>query len=249
MVNGDKAMSEIFSRLEMLIGKESLKKLSSSKVAIFGVGGVGGYVAEALIRCGIGSFILIDNDTVSDSNINRQIIADTTTVGRYKTEVMRERMLKINSAAKIEEIKKFYLPGDDLCFLSDCDYVVDAIDTVSSKIELAVWCEKASIPLISAMGAGNKLNPAMFEAADIYDTSVCPLCRVMRTNLRKRGVKSLKVVYSKENPITPVCYGNAENDKERGAYCRPVPGSIQMAPAACGLIIAYEVVKDIIKQQ
>ncbi|HIZ17342.1 MAG TPA: tRNA threonylcarbamoyladenosine dehydratase [Firmicutes bacterium] len=240
-------MSEIFSRLEMLIGKEALKKLSDSKVAIFGIGGVGGYTAEALIRCGVGSFILIDNDTVSASNINRQIIADETTVGKYKTEVMRERMLKINSAAKIEEIRKFYLPGDNLDFLSGCDYVVDAIDTVSSKIELAVWCESMGLPLVSAMGAGNKLNPAMFEAADIYDTSVCPLCRVMRTNLRKRGVKSLRVVYSKEKPIAPICHSNVENDNKLSASHRPLPGSIQMAPAACGLIIAYEVVKNIIK--
>lgn len=248
-INEDKDMSEIFTRLKMLIGNEALSKLSRSKVAVFGIGGVGGFAAEALIRSGIGHFVLVDNDTVSESNINRQIIADTTTIGRYKTEVMRERMLKINGAAEIDEVKEFYLPGSDLGFLSACTYVIDAIDTVSSKIELAVQCGKNGIPLISAMGAGNKLNPAMFEAADIYDTSVCPLCRVMRTQLKKRGVKSLKVVYSKEKPITPVYTGNAEGTERPGASRRPVPGSIQMAPAACGLIIAYEVIKDIIELQ
>ena len=240
-------MSEIFSRLEMLVGKESLLKLGRSKVAIFGIGGVGGYVAEALVRCGIGRFVLVDNDRVAESNINRQIIADLTTVGRYKTEVMRERMLKINNTAKIEILNEFFLPGGDISFLSDCTYVVDAIDTVSSKIELAVRCESEKIPLISAMGAGNKLNPAMFEVSDIYDTSVCPLCRVMRGELRTRGVKSLKVVYSKEKPITPVCVDGKGSSEKRGASGRPVPGSIQMAPAACGLVIGYEIVKDIIK--
>lgn len=235
-------MSEKFSRLEALIGNESLQRLQNSKVAIFGIGGVGGFVAEALVRCGVGHFILIDSDTVAESNINRQIIADSTTVGGYKAEVMRERMLKINGEAEVAVVREFFLPGDDLSFLDGCSYVVDAIDTVSSKIDLAVRCEAAGIPIISAMGAGNKLNPAMFEAADIYETSVCPLCRVMRTQLKKRGVKSLKVVYSKEKPIKPD-YGVDAGAERRSAPGRPVPGSIQMAPAACGLIIAYEVVR------
>ncbi len=229
-----------FMRLGLLIGEDKLRRLAEMKIAIFGIGGVGGYIAEALVRCGVGRFVLIDSDKVDESNINRQIIADTTTVGRFKTEVMGDRILKINPSAQISEIREFYLPGAPLDYIQDCGYVIDAIDTISAKVDLAVRCPQMNIPLISAMGAGNKLDPTKFEAADIYETSECPLCRVMRAQLRKRGVKKLKVVYSKEKPVIPIDNGCTN---ELG---RPVPGSIQMAPAACGLAVAYEVIKDTI---
>lgn len=225
----------------MLIGKESLEKLASSRVAVFGVGGVGGFVAEALARAGVGKIDLIDNDTVSPSNINRQIIALLSTVGKLKTEVMRERILDINLDAKVECINKFVLPENINEFnFSQYDYVVDAIDTVSGKIAIIEKAYGEGIPVISSMGTGNKLDPTKFEIADINKTCVCPLARVMRYELKKRGVKKLKVLYSKEEPIKP--YSEDKNEKGRA-----VPASISFVPSVAGLIIGAEVIKDLIK--
>lgn len=233
-------MTESFKRLGSLIGEEKLAKLAAMKVVIFGIGGVGGYTAESLARCGVGKMILVDGDTVEESNINRQIAADTAVIGRYKADVMRERILRINPAAEVTAVKEFFRPGDPLDFAAGCAYAVDATDAVSAKIELAVRLREAGIPLISAMGAGNKLDPTAFKAADIFDTSVCPLCRIMRTELRKRNVPALRVVYSEEKPLTPCGAGEREHSG------RPAPGSFQPAVAACGTLIAYEVVKDTI---
>ncbi|MCR5452242.1 MAG: tRNA threonylcarbamoyladenosine dehydratase [Lachnospiraceae bacterium] len=225
-------MSEMYSRTELLIGKEGLKKLAASRVAVFGVGGVGGYVCEALIRSGIGAFELIDKDKVSLSNLNRQIIALHSTIGRSKTEVMKERMLSINPNADILIRNCFFLPenSDEFDFKA-YDYVVDAVDTVTAKLEIIMRSKEANIPVISAMGAGNKLDPTAFKVADIYSTRVCPLARVMRKELKRRGVDSLKVVYSEEEPV------------KTGTQ---TPGSMAFTPAAAGLAIASEVVKDII---
>ena len=230
-------ISERFSRTELMLGEKAIKKLGATRVAIFGVGGVGGYAAEALCRSGVGEIDIIDADTVSESNINRQIIALTSTVGRPKVEVMRERMLDINPGAKVNTHEIFYSEectgGIDL---SDYDYVIDAIDTVKSKLFLIESAKRAGVRIISSMGAGNKLDPTAFEVSDIYKTSVCPLARVMRTELRKRGVKELKVVYSKEEPIHAVA------DGEVG---RHAPASIAFVPSVVGLIIAGEVIKDL----
>jgi len=235
-------MYDQLKRTEILIGSENIKKLQESKVAIFGVGGVGGYVAEALVRCGIGSFDLIDNDTVSVSNINRQIIALNSTIGKYKVDVLKERMLDINPNAKISTYKKFYLPKDSSEFkFEEYSYMVDAIDTITSKIDLVIQAKKNKVPIISSMGAGNKLNILDFEVADIYNTSICPLAKVMRKELRKNGIDSLKVVYSKEEPKKGLT-----NDNEEG-HKKAIPGSISFVPSAVGLIIASEVVKDICK--
>lgn len=237
-------MDERFSRTENLLGKDALLKLKGSKVAVFGVGGVGGYVCEALSRSGVGEFDLIDNDTVSITNINRQIIATSKSVGRYKTEVMKERILDINPEAKVNIHNCFFLPetSDEFDFES-YDYVVDAVDTVSAKLELVMKCEETGTRIISSMGAGNKLDPTMFEVADIYKTSVCPLAKVMRRELKKRGVKKLKVVYSKELPVE----GRAQLVEE-GVNKRSVPGSVSFVPSVAGLIIAGEVIKDLIKE-
>lgn len=238
-------MDERFSRTELIFGENATKKLASSRVAVFGVGGVGGYVVEALARSGVGTLDLIDSDTVALTNINRQIIATTSTVGRDKVDVMKERVLDINPEVKINVYKTFFLPetADEFDF-SRYDYVVDAIDTVKGKIELAVRCSACGTPIISAMGAGNKTDPTKFEVADISKTSVCPLARVMRIELRRRGVKKLKVVYSKEIPISPA---ESEEEKPSGSSRRSIPGSCAFVPSVMGLIIAGEVVKDLIK--
>ena len=230
---------EIFSRTEMLFGKENIEKLKNKKVIVFGIGGVGGYVCEALARTGIGKIDLVDNDTVSESNINRQIIALHSTVGKYKTEVMRERMLDINPSIEVNIFNTFYTPEASNQFdFSNYDYVVDAIDTVSGKIELVLQAQNAGAKIISSMGAGNKIDPCAFKVADIYKTSVCPLARVMRTELKKRGVKKLKVVYSDEIPSNQV-----NKEEVKGKY---VPASCAFIPSVAGLIIASEVIKDLI---
>lgn len=232
-------MNEIFSRTDMLIGSSALEKLKNSRVALFGVGGVGGYVAEALARSGVGSIDIIDNDTVSPSNINRQIIALHSTIGKSKTAVCGERLRDINPEIKVTEIKKFVLPENINEFdFSLYDYVIDAIDTVSGKLAIIEKAYKENIPVISSMGTGNKLEPTRFEITDIYKTSVCPLARVMRYELKKRGVKKCKVLYSKEEPRKP----KANEDGSR-----PVPASISFVPSVAGLIITGEVVKDLIK--
>lgn len=234
-------MSEKFSRTKMLVGADALSKLSRSRVIVFGVGGVGGYVCEALARAGVGSITLVDNDAVSESNINRQIIALTSTVGMSKTQVMKNRILDINPDAKVDIFNVFVLPENiDDFDLSGYDYVVDAIDTVSGKIAIIEKAYNSDIPVISSMGTGNKLDPTKFEIADINKTSVCPLARVMRYELRKRGVKKLKVLYSKEEPIKPL-------DANYGETGKPVPGSISFVPSVAGLIIGGEIIKDLIK--
>ena len=232
-----------FVRTELLLGSDAMRILGKSKVAVFGVGGVGGYVTEALARSGVGTFELIDRDVVSVTNLNRQIIATWKTIGRDKTEVMAERIRDINPEAEVTLRKCFYLPetADQFDF-TRYDYVVDAVDTVTAKIEIILQAQRAGVPVISSMGAGNKLDPSAFEVADIYKTSVDPLARVMRRELKKRGVKKLKVVYSKEVPIKPL--GQIEADPEAGR--KDVPGSSAFTPSAAGLLIASEVVKDLI---
>lgn len=242
----------------MLVGEEALEKLQSSRVAIFGIGGVGGYVAEALCRCGIGTFDLVDNDKVCLSNLNRQIIATMDTVGRSKVRVMAERIRSINPSAVVHAHECFYLPetADRFDFTS-YDYVVDAIDTVTGKIQLILQAKEAGTPVISSMGAGNKLDPAGFQVADIYETSVDPLARVMRRELKKRGVKSLKVVYSREKPVAPAEEISCADDTVLAQESTPAetavhvrrstPGSIAFVPSAAGLIIAGEVVRDLIR--
>jgi tRNA A37 threonylcarbamoyladenosine dehydratase len=232
-----------FTRTELLLGADAMEKLRGSRVVIFGVGGVGGYVAEALARSGVGAFELVDRDVVSVTNLNRQIIATWKTIGRDKTEVMAERIADINPEAQVTLRKCFFLPetADQFDF-SRCDYVVDAVDTVTAKIEIILRAQQAGVPVISSMGAGNKLDPSKFEVADIYKTSVDPLARVMRRELKKRGVRKLKVVYSKEEPMKPL--GRIEADPEAGR--KDVPGSSAFTPSAAGLLIASEVVKDLI---
>ena len=239
-------MREEFSRTELLYGAAALDKLSSSRVAVFGVGGVGGYVVEALARSGIGALDLIDNDKVALSNINRQIIALHSTVGRFKVDVAEGRIKDINPDCIVRTFKTFYLPAvQDQFDFSEYDYVVDAIDTVTGKLTIIENAKKAGIPVISAMGAGNKINPAYFEVADIYDTSICPLAKIMRKECKKRGIESLKVVYSKEEPKVPENVNEevAESETKR----RSTPGSTAFAPAVAGLIIAGEVVNDLTK--
>lgn len=221
-----------FSRTQLVFGADNMERLKNARVAVFGVGGVGGYTVEALARSGVGTLDLIDDDKVCLTNINRQIIATRSTVGKYKVDVARERILDINPDAKVNTYRMFYLPDTkDQFDFEDYDYVVDAIDTVTGKIQLVMQAKEAGTPIISSMGAGNKINPAQFEVADIYKTSVCPLAKVMRRELKKRGIKKLKVVYSKEKPIK-----NSEN----------VPGSTAFVPSTVGLIIAGEVIKDIL---
>lgn len=248
-------MEDRFSRSRMLLGEEAMKKLGVSRVAVFGVGGVGGYVVEALARSGVGTIDLIDKDTVAPSNINRQIIATMDTVGRDKVDVMAERIRSINPDAVVYRHKCFYLPETAEQFdFSLYDYVVDAIDTVTGKIQLILQAREAGVPIISAMGAGNKLEPSRFEVADIYQTSVDPLARVMRRELKKRGVEKLKVVYSKEKPLQPAQDPQAcEGGKEGSAGVsvnddsgrRSTPGSLAFVPSVAGLIIAGEVVRDL----
>lgn len=235
-------MSERFSRTEMLIGPEAMNKLANAHVAVFGVGGVGGYTAEALVRSGIGKLTLVDNDTVAESNINRQIIATTKTIGRYKTEIMKERARDINPEIIVEERRCFYLPDTAEEFdFTQYDYVVDAVDTVTAKLSLVEAAQEAGVPIISCMGAGNKLNPGAFEITDIYKTSVCPLAKVMRRELKQRGIKHLKVLYSKEEAIKP----QALQEGKR----RSTPGSVAFVPSVAGLMIAGEVIRDVIKEE
>lgn len=228
-----------FSREELLIGKEAVEKLNNSKVAVFGIGGVGSYVVEGLARAGIGHFILVDHDTVSLTNINRQIIATTNTLNRPKVEVAKDRILEINPNAKVEMYQEFFLPETQGILDSSIDYIVDAIDTVTAKIELVMRANKLNIPIISSMGTGNKLDPTKFEVTDIYKTTICPLAKVMRKELRLRGINKLKVVYSKEEPIKP-------NESEEKTEKKQLPGSISFVPSVAGLIISGEVVKDLI---
>ncbi len=234
-----------FSRTQLLIGKNALDILQKSHVAIFGIGGVGGFVVEALARSGIGEFDLIDNDKVCLTNLNRQIIATRSTVGKYKVEVMKERILDINPDAKVNTFNCFYLPETKNQFdFKNYDYVVDAVDTVTAKIQLILQAKQADTKIISCMGAGNKLDPTKFEVADISKTSVCPLARVMRQECKKRGIKDVKVIYSKEKPIRPLEDMSIScEDTQR----RSIPGSIAFVPSVAGLIIASEVVKDLIK--
>lgn len=246
-----------FSRTELLLGKDAMEKLAASRVAVFGIGGVGGYTVEALARSGIGAIDIIDDDKVCLTNINRQIIATRKTIGKYKVDVAEERILDINPNAAVRKYKTFYMPDTaDQFDFTEYDYIVDAIDTVTGKIELAVNAQKAGTPIISSMGAGNKLNAAGFEVADIYKTSVCPLAKVMRRELKKRNIKKLKVVYSKEPPMTPIeskeisCKSNCVCPPGTARNCnqrRQVPGSVAFVPSVVGLIIAGEVVKDLLK--
>lgn len=238
---GDNIMVNQFSRTEMLIGKENIEKLKKSKVAIFGIGGVGSFVVEGLVRAGIQNFILVDHDKVSITNLNRQIIATRKTIDKYKVDVMKQRILEINPEANVEIYKEFYMPDSEKKILEkSIDYVVDAIDTVTAKIGLAVECNNLNIPIISSMGTGNKLDPSKFEITDVYKTSVCPLAKVMRKELKKREIKKLKVIYSKEEPIKAVI-DSEECEKKQ------VPGSISFVPSVAGLMIAGEVIKNIIK--
>ena len=237
-------MLEQFSRTANLIGTDAIEKLQQSHVAVFGVGGVGGYVCEALVRSGVGTFDLIDADTVALSNLNRQIIATQDTVGRDKVDVMKERMLSINPNAKITTHKCFFLPENaDTFDFTQYDYIVDAVDTVTAKIELIVRADQLHIPIISAMGAGNKLDASKFQVTDIYKTKVCPLARVMRRELKKRNIKHCKVVYSEEEPITPV--ETIQESEDGVVQKKVVPGSTAFAPAVAGLIMAGEIVKDL----
>ncbi|MGN0708557.1 MAG: ThiF family adenylyltransferase [Faecalibacterium sp.] len=239
-------MQNQYSRTQLLLGAAAMEKLKASRVAVFGVGGVGGYVVEALARSGIGALDLIDNDIVCLSNLNRQIIATRSTVGQYKVDAAERRVHDIDPDIRVTTYKTFYLPETAAQFdFTRYDYVVDAIDTVSGKLGLVMQAQAAGVPIICAMGAGNKMDPARFEVADIYDTSVCPLAKVMRTECRKRGVRHLKVVYSKEPALKPV--GDA--GEEPGPGRRAVPGSISFVPSAAGLIIGGEVIKDLIGYQ
>ena len=244
-----------FSRTELLLGKDTMEKLKQSRVAVFGVGGVGGYVCEALVRSGVGAFDLIDDDKVCLTNLNRQIIATRNTVGQYKVDVMKDRILSINPDAQVRTHKCFFLPenADEFPF-EEYDYIVDAVDTVTAKIELVMKCKEKNVPIMSSMGAGNKLDASAFRVADIYKTKVCPLARVMRRELKKRGIKKLKVVYSEEKPTRPmedmaiscrnhcICPPGAQHKcTER----RDIPGSVAYVPSVAGLILAGEVIKDL----
>lgn len=243
-------MTQRLVRTEMLLGKEALETLKDSRVCIFGVGGVGSYVVEALARAGVGHMTLVDNDDVAESNINRQIIATTKTVGRSKVEVAAERVRDINPDSSVICVKSFYLPENSSEFVfTDYDYVVDAIDTVSAKIDIALKCSELGVPVISSMGTGNKLDPTKFEVTDIYKTSGDPLARVMRRELKKRNVKKLKVVYSTEEAKKPVNEEDAlKESEESGSKRRSIPGSVSFVPSVAGLIIAGEVIKDLIRK-
>lgn len=245
-------MQTQFERTKLLIGEESLEKLKNARVAIFGVGGVGGYVCEALVRSGIGSFDLIDNDTVCLSNLNRQIIATHSSVGKYKVDVMRDRMLDINPEVNVKVYKCFFLPENAHEFpFAEYDYVVDAVDTVTAKIELVMKCQEEGVPIISSMGTGNKMEASAFKVTDIYKTKMCPLAKVMRYELKKRGVKKLKVVYSEEIPLNPMVRSLevAANADKTVASRRSTPGSLAFVPPVSGMIIAGEVVKDLTGQK
>lgn len=243
-------MGEQFVRTRILLGDNGIAALHRAKVAVFGIGGVGGYVVEALARSGVGQFVLVDSDRVEESNINRQIIAAHSTIGRYKTEVMKERILDIYPQAQVEVRNCFYLPENADSFdFHDYDYVVDAVDTVTAKIDIILRAKEAGVPVISAMGAGNKLDGSGFQVADIYKTSVCPLAKVMRRELKKRGVDALKVVYSEETPISRADADSGENaGRADGEESRKrAPGSVAFVPSVAGLILAGEVVKDLVE--
>lgn len=253
-------MTEEFLRTGMLFGKENMERLAAARVAVFGIGGVGGYVVEALARSGIGTLDLIDNDIVAASNMNRQIIALHSTIGRYKVDAARDRILDINPRAVVNCHKTFYMPDTAQQFdFRKYDYIVDAIDTVTGKLELAAQAERAGTRIISSMGAGNKTDPTAFEVADIYETSVCPLAKVMRRELKKRNISHLKVVYSREKAMTPLTMQEAYDGKKKKIYGSPeednnaadrpvrrqTPGSNAFVPPVAGLIIAGEVVRDL----
>lgn len=236
-------ISKRLERTALLLGEVSMDRLKNANICIFGIGGVGGHVCEALARSGIGSFTLVDNDEVSESNINRQIIARISTIGQPKVKAMKERIADINPEAIVDARQTFYLPENRQDFdFSQYDYIVDCIDTVSAKIDLVLAAKEANVPIIASMGTGNKLDPTRLEISDIYKTSVCPLARVMRTELKKRGVKALKVVYSKEEPI------KVSAPLEEGSKRRSIPGSNAYVPATAGLIIASEIIKDLTKK-
>ncbi len=247
-----------FSRTQLLIGEEGINRLKGAKVAVFGIGGVGGYVCEALVRSGVGAFDLIDDDKVCLTNLNRQIIATRKTIGKYKVDVMKERILDINPDADVQVHKCFFLPENAADFpFEEYDYIVDAVDTVTAKISLVMKAKELNIPIISSMGAGNKLDASLFKVADIYQTKVCPLAKVMRRELKKRGVKKLKVVYSEEQPTRPIedmaisCRSNCICPPGAAHKCterRAIPGSVAFVPSVAGLIIAGEVVKDLIAE-
>ena len=247
-----------FSRTELLIGKEGIEKLQNSKVAIFGIGGVGSFAVEGLVRAGVGHFVLVDDDKICLTNLNRQIIATRKTIGKYKVDVMKERILEINPNAVVETYQQFYMPdSEDKIIDESFDYVIDSVDTVTAKIELIMNCNKFNVPVISSMGTGNKLDPSKFEITDIYKTSVCPLAKVMRKELRKRGISNLKVLYSKEDPIKPKeteeisCKNNCicpPGTKRKCSVRNQVPGSISFVPTVAGLMISGEVIRDIISK-
>ena len=249
-------MLDQFSRTQLLIGAGGLDTLKNSRVAVFGIGGVGGYAVEALARSGVGTLDLIDDDRICLTNLNRQIHATRKTIGKYKAEVARDRILEINPDAAVNVHKTFFMPESANEFdFGSYDYVIDAIDTVTGKVALVMEAQKAKVPVISSMGAGNKMDPTAFEVADIYETSVCPLAKVMRRELKKRGVEHLKVVYSKEKPLTPIedgeisCRGNCICPPDTARTCtvrRQIPASNAFVPSVAGLIIAGEVVKDLI---
>lgn len=237
-------MSKKFDRTKRLLGLEAMNKLKNARVAVFGIGGVGGHAADALVRSGIGAIDIIDSDEVTESNINRQLIATTKTVGRKKVEVMKEHLLEIHPEVKVTTHDCFFLPETRENFdFTQYDYVIDAVDTVTAKLALVEACQEAVVPIISSMGAGNKLDPTAFEVADIYKTSVCPLAKVMRRELKKRNIKHLKVVYSKEEPLEPIEDEDFVSDESRAR--RATPGSIAFVPSVAGLILAGEVIKDI----
>lgn len=240
-----------FSRTELLLGENAMNRLAEARVAVFGIGGVGGYTVEALVRSGIGAVDLIDDDKVSLTNLNRQIIATHKSIGEYKVDVMRERILDINPDCRVVTHKCFYLPETKQQFdFSQYDYVVDAVDTVTAKLQLVQEAQEYHVPVISSMGAGNKLDASAFEVADIYETSVCPLAKVMRRELRKRGIEHLKVVYSKEEARKPKAFGDygdgLSEAEHEGVQRRAVPGSVAFVPSVVGLIIAGEVIKDVV---
>lgn len=242
-------MENEFSRTELLLGKEAVDKLACCKVAVFGIGGVGSYAVEAIARCGVGQLVLVDNDLISITNINRQIHATHSTVGQPKVAVMKKRILDINPQAWVETHQTFYSEeGKDQLLKPDLNYIIDAIDSVKSKIELVVNATHLNIPIISSMGAGNKLDPGRFEIADIYQTSVCPLARVMRRELRKLDIPSLKVVYSKETPVQamPVEETDYDSGCTEPSSLKRSPGSISFVPPAAGLLIASQVIKDLL---
>ena len=240
-------MAHKFDRTKRLLGADGMERLQAAHVAVFGIGGVGGHATDALARSGIGEITIVDSDDVAESNINRQLIANTKTVGRKKVDVMEEHLHLINPEVKVNKHCCFFLPETEQEFdFSSYDYVIDAVDTVTAKLALVEACQKAGVPIISSMGAGNKLDPTAFEVADINKTSVCPLAKVMRKELKNRGIKKLKVVYSKEIPLEPVVDENFVSDEVRSR--RATPGSIAFVPSVAGLILAGEVVKDIAKK-